>query len=230
MNVIFAFLMAALAYRLGVPELPCKVSDVFSGGAAWQAGMKVDDEIVQIGDLEKPRYEDLQTRVPLSNVEEGIEFVVKRRGVDDLISLKLYPENRIGIPLIGVGGPQKMEIAKPPTARFSAARKAEPPLLEKDRIVAVNGTPVSTPGELNRELALHQAKEITLSVERDVAQSEGTKSSNEVAADGKPKVETKRIDIVIPPAPWRHFGMSMRMGPISCDSGGLAGRGEAEGG
>ena len=35
MNVIFAFLMATLAYWLGVKELPCKVSDVFSGGAAW---------------------------------------------------------------------------------------------------------------------------------------------------------------------------------------------------
>ena len=55
MNVIFAFFMATLAYGLGVQELPCNVSQVFAGGAAWEAGLKADDEIVQIGDL-KSRF------------------------------------------------------------------------------------------------------------------------------------------------------------------------------
>jgi regulator of sigma E protease len=208
MNVIFAFLMAALAYRLGVKELPCKVSDVFSGGAAWQAGMQVDDEIVQIGDLEKPRYEDLQSRVPLSDVEEGIEFVVKRRGVEDLISLRLYPENRIGIPLIGVGGPRNMKLAEATGPRYSAASKARPALLAKDRIVAVNGKPVATAGELNRELVLHQEAEITVTVERTVKEESDS-------SGGETNENIEAFDVKVPAAPWRHFGMSLEMGPIT---------------
>ena len=31
MNVIFAFVMATVAYMLGVKELPCRLSQVFAG-------------------------------------------------------------------------------------------------------------------------------------------------------------------------------------------------------
>ncbi len=229
MNVIFAFLMATLAYWLGVKELPCKVSDVYSGGAAWQAGMKVDDEIVQIGNLEKPRYEDLQSRVPLSDVEEGIEFVVKRRSEEDLISLKLYPENRIGIPLIGVGGPRKLEIAKPALAKTSAAAKANPPLEIGDRIVAVEGREVTTVGELNRELGLRLDQEITLTVERAAKKKEGTNTES-ATADGERVIARKRIDVVIPAAPWKHFGMTMKISPISAIQAGSPAVGKLQAG
>jgi regulator of sigma E protease len=170
--------------------------------------MQVDDEIVQIGNLEKPKYEDLQTRVPLSDADEGIEFVVKRRDVEDLITLRLYPENRIGIPLIGVGGPKKLELAEATGPRYSAASKSEPALKEKDRIVAVNGKPVATPGDLNRELVLHLEDEITVSIERPVKVE-----SDSSGAEASEKVE--KFEAKVPPAPWRHFGMSLEMGPIT---------------
>ena len=38
MTVIFAFIMATVAYLMGVKELPCRISHVFAGGAAWEAG------------------------------------------------------------------------------------------------------------------------------------------------------------------------------------------------
>src|SRR5262245_9608597 len=40
MNVIFAFIMAAIAYGLGVKETPCIVGNVVPGGAAWQADLR----------------------------------------------------------------------------------------------------------------------------------------------------------------------------------------------
>ena len=49
MNVIFAVLLAAWAFGLGVQELTCEVSSVRPGGAAWRAGLLTGDEIVAIG-------------------------------------------------------------------------------------------------------------------------------------------------------------------------------------
>jgi regulator of sigma E protease len=54
MNVIFAFVMATVAYLIGVKELPGRISQVFAGGAAWEAGLEPGDELVQIGDLNDP--------------------------------------------------------------------------------------------------------------------------------------------------------------------------------
>ncbi|MCC7087133.1 MAG: site-2 protease family protein [Pirellulales bacterium] len=64
MNVIFAFLMASLAYGLGVRETPCTIGAVTAGGAAWKANLQPGDEIIRIGSLDHPRYRDLKTRVP----------------------------------------------------------------------------------------------------------------------------------------------------------------------
>src|SRR5262245_52251144 len=38
MNVIFAFIMAVIAYRIGVPSTPCTIGGVLPGDPAWQAG------------------------------------------------------------------------------------------------------------------------------------------------------------------------------------------------
>ena len=49
MNVIFAFIFAAIAYGMGVPYMPCIVSETVPGSPAWRAGIEPGDEIVQIG-------------------------------------------------------------------------------------------------------------------------------------------------------------------------------------
>ncbi|MCX7427111.1 MAG: site-2 protease family protein, partial [Planctomycetia bacterium] len=43
MNVIFAFIMASIAYAIGVKETPCIVRNVVPGGAAWLAGLEPGD-------------------------------------------------------------------------------------------------------------------------------------------------------------------------------------------
>ena len=109
MNVIFAFIMATWAYLLGVKELPCKLSQVFAGGAAWEAGLQTGDEIVQIGDdMKDPIYDDLRSRVTLSDLREGVDFVIRREGEDELLRKTLHPKTDLGVPLIGVDGPRKL--------------------------------------------------------------------------------------------------------------------------
>lgn len=56
MNVIFAVLMAAGAFSLGVKELTCEVSSVRPGGAAWRVGWRSGDEITAIGSQQNPIF------------------------------------------------------------------------------------------------------------------------------------------------------------------------------
>ena len=41
MNVIFAFLMAVVAFSIGVEQMPCVIGEVFPGDPAWQADLRV---------------------------------------------------------------------------------------------------------------------------------------------------------------------------------------------
>ena len=47
MNMIFGMACFMAAYLHGVQEKPATVGYVESGGAAWQAGMRTDDDITQ---------------------------------------------------------------------------------------------------------------------------------------------------------------------------------------
>ena len=64
MNVIFAFLMAIVAYLLGVQEVACGLSAVVPGEAAWRADLQPGDRFVAIDDSgDRPlRFRDLPPR------------------------------------------------------------------------------------------------------------------------------------------------------------------------
>ena len=78
MNVIFAFIFAVIAYGMGVPYMPCIVSETMPGSPAWRAGIEPGDEIVQIGDREDPTFMQLKGGVTLGDLEKGIPCDVRR--------------------------------------------------------------------------------------------------------------------------------------------------------
>ena len=50
MNVIFAFVMAVVAYSIGVRDMACGISAVLPGEAAWRADLQPGDRILEIDD------------------------------------------------------------------------------------------------------------------------------------------------------------------------------------
>jgi regulator of sigma E protease len=225
MNVIFAFIMATVAYLMGVKELPCRISHVFAGGAAWEAGLETGDEIEQIGDLKKPIYEDLRTRVTLSDLREGVEFLVRREGRDEPFSVTLHPNAALGIPMIGVGGPTKLELAKSPVEMDSAAARAHPPFLAGDRLLSVNGDTVSTVKEWQRALVKYAEEPLRITVLSAPRDDEG--SSTEVAKEGSAAEGSaneggakqggdrpQTWSMTIPVSPRQDLGLAMEMSPI----------------
>ncbi len=200
MNVIFAVLMASLAYGLGVKELTCAISSVRTGGAAWRAGMRTGDEITAIGDRKAPIFNDLRHGVTVGDVKEGIDFTVYRAADKTTRTLKLKPDTDLGAPTIGVTSPFSLTLPADISAGLpGSAAQAEPPLVGGDTIRSIDGVAVETYAELIAELSQRRDQPVRLGVERTSA-----------AAD--PAAETR--EIVLPPQPRRITGITMTAGPV----------------
>lgn len=82
MNLIFAVLLAAAAYHLGVKEIPAVVGYVAPGSPAWQVGLVPGSKILQVGEGGRPyehlRFEDITTALALNGFHRPIELLVRR--------------------------------------------------------------------------------------------------------------------------------------------------------
>jgi regulator of sigma E protease len=193
MNVIFAVLMASLAYGLGVKEMTCAISSVRSGGAAWRAGLRTGDEIVKIGDRANPIFNDLRHGVTVGDVEKGIEFTVHRPADDTTRTVLLRPDTDLGAPTIGVTSPFSLTLPGSFAKGLpGAAGRAEPPFEPGDTIRSIDGVAVATYAELLVALAARPAATVTLGVDRKVK-------------GGEPA----RVEIALPPQPLRITGLTL---------------------
>jgi regulator of sigma E protease len=207
MNVIFAFAMSAWAYSVGVEEPPCTLGSVVPGGAAWRAGMRGGDEVVRINDIENPRFKDLKISVILANGD--VNFTVKRPGVSDLLRFHIAPDQGELQQLIGVTNALTTTFGETKEHKTSVWPAWDPELskeLQKgDQIVAVDGAPVQTDADLDRELAKHPGA-ITLTVKRSAKDANGKETKAE---------DAKEITVKVPARPMKEVGFTMEIGPIT---------------
>ncbi|MGE0534687.1 MAG: site-2 protease family protein [Pirellulales bacterium] len=221
MNLIFAFLMAALAYGIGVPYSPSGVSLLEPGAPAWQAGLQVGDEIVAINGKPCERYSDLRANIALANLETGVDLTIRRRSADSSepreMHIQVHPMKGQKIPRIGVAPPESLELAdtasdKTHPARFgSPAAKVMSQLDGGKRIVAVNDARVESYADLIRELATHAQEPIQLTVVSVSDEVEAKDNVSEIAASSAVESST----VIIEPASIRDVGLIMKMGAIT---------------
>jgi len=216
MNVIFAFLMAVAAFWMGVKDTPCAVGGVFPGEPAWQADLRVGDEILEIAGKKMTKFRDLQTAISLGDIDpdKGVPFTVRRPGVEEPLTIVVKPDRSRGAFIVGITGPSTTQLALDRKTWLvrdrrvaqigSAADRAEPPFCNGDKIVRINDKPIDNYAQINRELAQIVDQPITVTVQRDV-----------LDAKGKPTGKTKDVAIAVPPNPMRHLGLVMKMGEVT---------------
>jgi regulator of sigma E protease len=198
MNVIFAVIMASLAYGIGVREMTCALSSVRTGGAAWRAGLRTGDEIVAIAGRKDPIFNDLRHGVTVGSVANGIEFTVRRPADGSERTVVLKPDTDLGAPTIGVTSPYSLTLpANLSKGLAGAAARAQPALAGGDTIRAVDGAPVSSYAELLAALSAKPGAAVTLTVDRKTP-----------PADGKAGPATS-VSIQLPPQPRLVTGMAM---------------------
>ena len=207
MNVIFAFIFATVAYKIGVPYEPSFVSRTAPGSPAWRAAIVPGDEVVKIDDIVKPSFlEELMGSVTLGDLEHGLPFVIERDGKE--IKLQLVPEQGEKLARVGIASGRSLQVAPPAImAPHSAAAKATPAFEQGDEILAVDGTPVTNYRQYVAELLKKTDKPVTLTVLRGATRPVD-----------KPEAEPtggKQVDIVIAPELQLTTGLVMQMSKIT---------------
>jgi regulator of sigma E protease len=205
MNVIFAFIFATVAYKIGVPYNPSIVSATSPGSPAWKANLRPGDEVVQVGDIKDPSFADLKGSVTLGDLENGMEFVIQRGS--ERVTKTLTPEQGVGLARVGIAPPNSLTLHSQKAANeWSPAAAAKPPLKPGDKIVAVDGQPVDTYADLAAIFTQSPDKPLVVQVRR------GAK-----APAGNPQGEPtggELVDVTIDPTLMRSLGLVMQMGKI----------------
>lgn len=222
MNVIFALLAAAWAYRLGVEQIPCRIGYVMPGEAAWRSDLHVGDEIVQIHNRDNPQFRDLQTCVTLGDMRDGVPLEIRRAGVEEPISVKVFPDKRTGrlMPTIGISNDRTTKLQPEiPTALDSPAAKTEPKLQSGDKIVSIDGQPIDTYAEMVAALARAPDKPLKIEIARSAKTKEDATVSAEPSQPAPPSDETavasaERLTVEVAPRPYKTVGLVMNTGKV----------------
>jgi regulator of sigma E protease len=209
MNLVFAFVVAVIAFQTGVPQRPCRVGGLMPGQAAWQQDMRVGDQITEIDGKRIEKFRDMQEAVRLSdNVQRGIPIVVHRPGLQEPKTFTVKPDSSGLLPMIGISSPWTTSLQKKglPCTPGSAAGECQPGFELGDEIVRIDGQPIDSYRQLYAYLALHRDEPIQVTVRRSTGQSGDRPES----ADG-----AEQVTIEVAPNPMRRLGLVMKMGPIS---------------
>jgi regulator of sigma E protease len=206
MNALFAFVMAIAAYGIGVQQPAPVVGGVVPGAGAWQAGVEAGDRVLQIGDTPIRTFMDLKAAVSLGDYSKGVSILVERTGHEKPFWVVAEAETSGLTPTVGVGPPLNNVLADQlPVWPQTPAAEAKLPLEGGDRVVALDGTPVSSYADIHRYLAAHRDEPLKVTIQRLApAQDDppaGAAKSEELTAE-------------VAPARMRHLGLVMRMGPI----------------
>jgi regulator of sigma E protease len=207
MNLIFAFVMAVIAFGLGVQQIASGVGGVLPGEAAWQVGLRVGDQIVEVDGQRIKKFRDMQEAISLGDKNnEGQQITVRRPGREELLTFAVKPDDTGLIPMIGIVNPHTNTLAEVPVMPGSAAARATPELRAGDTIVEMADEPIDTYVDVHSQLALNYGQPLSIVVERTVGDGNGD------ASQGPPKVE--HLAVRVPIQPMRRVGLEMEMGEI----------------
>ena len=115
MNLIFAFLMAVVAFGIGTEEPPAVVSELLAGYPAWcEAELRPGDEILEIAGRKIERYRDVLTTVGLNDIDvkEGVVLLVRRPGVKAPLKITLHRGTLVGDFRIGLSIPRSTKLMR----------------------------------------------------------------------------------------------------------------------
>jgi regulator of sigma E protease len=213
MNLIFAVILAAVAYGLGVEEMPAIVGSTSAGGAAWTQGIEPGSRVIQIGRNGEPyeslRWTEIRTSAVLNNGQDVALKVRQPNGEDkwyDVRPVKSSPEAKF--PQMGIGMPYKPEVETFPEIAAYLNPKSNVPLKDFDRIIEAGGQKITSGADLMTVFAQKPLGELAVKVERRERDKFGKLVKESTKA---PEV----FDAVVQPKPMREFGLNMKMGPIS---------------
>jgi regulator of sigma E protease len=208
MNVIFAFIFAVIAYKIGVPYNPSIVSRTSPGTPAWQADIRPGDYVAEISGVKNPSFDELRENVMLADMEGGVPFEIHRGS--EVLKLTLRPKQGKGVPGVGMASAVSLRVRKEKDERLLemlARVDATPALQPGDEIVEVDGQKISDFAALSALLARYPEKTFELTVRRG---GEPPKDDPYGKLTGG-----EMVKIALKPRPAKTLGIVMNLGPVA---------------
>ncbi|WP_197356394.1 site-2 protease family protein [Aureliella helgolandensis] len=215
MNLIFAVLLAGVAYRFGVPYTPTIVGSTYGGSPAWSTGLQTGDHIVRYGDRQEDdpqvRYSDFSMSVVMGGFQGKKEFPIAAERDGKRIEVVAIPTADYSLDhdvyRIGLNSPTTPVIGGTPYSPVSLLASVKPDLQAGDRIIAVNDETLPVDprvdgilgSELTSRLQAHFETPVTVTVERP---AEGT--------EGSPQT----LQVELPAVPVKWLGLGFAPGPV----------------
>jgi regulator of sigma E protease len=226
MNLIFAVIFAAVAYRMGVKITPCVVAGTSAGDPAWQQAWPSGSQIVQLSRDGEPDSDlRFQWELRYKVAESGIGDDVKQ--MDILLRTpdgreewkKITPTSRLkeqlGMVTLGIRPPSSTKLSGIPAYRGSSAGRARPALQPGDVVTALDGVGLQQTEQrgvyyghdLIGRMVDRLDQPVRLTVQR-------------TGQDGA----TTAIDVTLAAAPLYGLGLEMKIGPITAIQDGSVAR------
>lgn len=209
MNLIFGVLMAALAFKLGVPYDPAVIGEVIPGDPAWKSGIQAGDKIVKVASVRDDQlsFNDMRQKVAISGIRDSatpVEVAYERDGKETYLQIlgttaHSAPDAKIKLLTLGIRAASTTKLTK----KFAFDRHIREQGLQLgalepgDVIVGIDGTKLGSnpyndiPMGYQLEERLHPkaSETVTLQVQR--------------SAGGN----TQTVDVPIAPVRLKHFGL-----------------------
>lgn len=210
-NYLFAVLVLALLFMTaGQRHTPAVVGAVVPGGAAERAGLRTGDTVVRFAGRTIDRFEDAE-RVALLHPGDPLRIVVRRDNAERAYLLTPEPRtvrDRHGnAETFGMLGAVRM--VAPVVGRvLDGSAAAAAGLRAGDRIVAIDGRPVSTFQEVRTAVMAGPETPMRLRILRDGGRTALTIVPQRFSyADGTGATQTAgRIGIGVAPPPMKRHG------------------------
>ncbi len=173
-NFLFAVVAYWLMFVIGVPGATPLVGEVTEGSPAAAAGLLEGDRIVRVGDRETPTWQAVSiamldellenARIPLTIARENIDqqtLSLDVRGMERRLTERNALFTELGI---GFLEPQLDPLLGEPVADSPGARAG---LRDGDRVLAVDGVPVSNFNELVEAVQSRPQQRARFTIERN---------------------------------------------------------------
>jgi len=104
MNFAFAFLLLPILFLIGVPFEAPILGSVTPGGAAWEAGLRPGDRVLEVEDRTVHGFRDIATSVALAEAGESLPMIIVD-GQGQQRELMVTPgfDQERGFPQLGIG-------------------------------------------------------------------------------------------------------------------------------
>jgi len=214
MNIIFGFIFAAVAYRVGVVIQPAVIGATTPGDPAWKLNLQPGDRILQIGKSGTPNEhmrfgKDMMLNLALYiGFDNDVDVLIRHHdGRQEWVTLR--PSDRLrhtkeSRPTIGITGSASIEFGEVSREELPIIGEVYEQIKSGDKLLAINGEPVRDYADVQRLLAKAPSQSIKLTIQKAPAK------------DGAPSsASPEQYELEVPARPAIDYGIEMASSAIT---------------